>query len=175
MNLPNKLTLLRIVLIIPFIAFLLLSGNGSMFFKLLAFAVFMAASITDFLDGYIARKYNLISDFGKLMDPLADKILVLGALILFVELHYIPSWMVIIIIFREFLVSGVRSLAASKGEVIPAGMSGKLKTTTQMIAILIIIFTGASKVSLYLMLIPVFLTIYSGYEIIMKAKHYFAE
>lgn len=175
MNLPNRLTLLRIVLIIPFIAFLLLSGNGSMFFKILAFGVFMAASITDFLDGYIARKYNLISDFGKLMDPLADKILVLGALILFVELQYIPSWMVIVIISREFLVTGIRTLAASKGEVIAAGMSGKLKTTTQMIAILIIIFTGASKVSFYLMLIPVFLTIYSGYEIIMKAKHYFAE
>lgn len=175
MNLANKLTLLRIILIVPFIVFLLLSGNGSMLLKILAFSVFMIASITDFFDGYIARKYNMVTDFGKLMDPLADKILVLGALILFVELQYIPSWMVIVIISREFLVTGIRTLAASKGEVIPAGMSGKLKTTTQMIAILIIIFTGVSQISFYLMLIPVILTVYSGYEIIINAKHYFSE
>ena len=139
MNLPNKLTLLRIVLIIPFIAFLLLSGNGSMFFKLLAFAVFMTASITDFLDGYIARKYNLVSDFGKLMDPLADKLLVTSALICFVELNMIPAWIVIIIVSRDFIISGVRLVGASAGKVIAASWWGKIKTVMQMLMIIVLL------------------------------------
>ena len=136
MNLPNKLTFIRLVLAIPFIYFLQESGNVSahlsLTYRLIAFAIFVIASLTDFFDGYLARKYNLVTDFGKLMDPLADKILVISALVLFVELKYIPAWMSIIVIAREFLISGIRMLAAAKGEVIPAGKLGKYKTTSQI-------------------------------------------
>ena len=92
--------------------------------------IFVIASLTDFFDGYIARKYNLITDFGKIMDPLADKILVISALVIFVQLEYIPGWMSIIVLAREFLISGIRILAAAKGEIIAAGNLGKYKTTS---------------------------------------------
>ncbi|MBZ4683043.1 MAG: CDP-diacylglycerol---glycerol-3-phosphate 3-phosphatidyltransferase [Fusobacteriaceae bacterium] len=168
MNIANILTIFRIILIIPFIYYLKIPNS-----EYIAFIIFTIASITDFLDGYLARKYNLITDFGKLMDPLADKILVFAALIIFVELNYIPSWMVIVILTRDFLINGIRNLAASKGAVIAAGMSGKIKTTTQMIAILIIILLGNSNISMYIMFIPIFFTIYSGIEYIVKSKKYF--
>ena len=176
MNTPNKLTMFRILLVIPFVVLLKMESN------IAAFLVFTVASITDFFDGYIARKYNLITDFGKLMDPLADKVLVLSALIVFVELNYIASWVVIVIITREFLITGIRILAASKGEVIAASKNGKYKTTTQMIAILLIIFTKDMRiavstlsipVSCSLMILPLYFTVYSGYEYVMNAKHYF--
>ncbi len=176
MNIPNKLTMFRMILVIPFVILLKMELN------IAACLVFAVASITDFFDGYIARKYNLVTDFGKLMDPLADKVLVLSALIVFVELNYIASWMVIVIITREFLITGIRILAASKGEVIAASKNGKYKTTSQMIAILLIIFTKDSSISLLalnipisclLMLLPVYFTVYSGYEYVMNAKHYF--
>lgn len=177
MNLPNKLTFIRLVLAIPFIYFLQESGNVSsdlaLTYRLIAFAVFVIASLTDFFDGYLARKYNLITDFGKLMDPLADKILVISALVLFVELRYIPAWMSIIVIAREFLISGIRMLAAAKGEVIPAGKLGKYKTTSQMIVILIMIIVGDQPYNFYLMMIPIILTLWSGWEYTSKAKHYF--
>ncbi|MDO4588764.1 MAG: CDP-diacylglycerol--glycerol-3-phosphate 3-phosphatidyltransferase [Fusobacterium sp.] len=177
MNLPNKLTFIRLVLAIPFIYFLQESGNIdpnlALTYRLIAFAVFVIASLTDFFDGYLARKYNLITDFGKLMDPLADKILVISALVLFVELRYIPAWMSIIVIAREFLISGIRMLAAAKGEVIPAGKLGKYKTTSQMIVILIMIIVGNQPYNFYLMMIPIILTLWSGWEYTSKAKHYF--
>ncbi|BDU49990.1 CDP-diacylglycerol--glycerol-3-phosphate 3-phosphatidyltransferase [Haliovirga abyssi] len=169
MNLPNKLTLLRIVLIVPFLIFLELD------MPIAAVLIFAIASITDFFDGYIARKDNLITKFGKLMDPLADKILVLSALTVFVELHYIPSWMVIIIFTREFLVTGLRILAASDGVVIAAAKIGKYKTASQMIVIIIVIFTKNSIISQLLMLIPVVLTIWSGYDYVIKGKKYFLD
>ena len=142
MNLPNKLTFIRLVLAVPFIYFLQESNAEGFVYRMIAFALFVVASLTDFFDGYLARKYNLVTDFGKLMDPLADKILVISALVLFVELRYIPAWMSIIVIAREFLISGIRMLAAAKGEVIPAGKLGKYKTTSQMIVILIMIVVG---------------------------------
>ena len=142
MNLPNKLTFIRLVLAVPFIYFLQESNAEGFVYRMIAFALFVVASLTDFFDGYLARKYNLVTDFGKLMDPLADKILVISALVLFVELRYIPAWMSIIVIAREFLISGIRMLAAAKGEVIPAGKLGKYKTTSQMIVILIMIIVG---------------------------------
>lgn len=193
MNLPNKLTIGRIILVIPFILCLSIFENN-IYMDLLAGIFFGAAALTDFLDGYIARKKNLITDFGKLMDPLSDKILVLAALIIFVEKGYIWSWMVIIIIAREFLVTGIRIIAASKGEVIPADKIGKYKTTTQMIAIPMIIFTKSDTVyelfqkininltsiinfnitvSNLLMIIPLILTIWSGVEYIEKSKKHF--
>lgn len=177
MNLPNKLTFIRLILAIPFIYFLQESGNVSanlsLTYRLIAFVIFVIASLTDFFDGYLARKYNLITDFGKLMDPLADKILVISALVLFVELRYIPAWMSIIVIAREFLISGIRMLAAAKGEVIPAGKLGKYKTTSQMIVILIMIIVGNQPYNFYLMMIPIILTLWSGWEYTSKAKHYF--
>lgn len=172
MNLPNKLTFIRLVLAVPFIYFLQESNAEGFVYRMIAFALFVVASLTDFFDGYLARKYNLVTDFGKLMDPLADKILVISALVLFVELRYIPAWMSIIVIAREFLISGIRMLAAAKGEVIPAGKLGKYKTTSQMIVILIMIVVGNQWYNFYLMLIPIILTLWSGWEYTSKAKHY---
>ncbi|MGL5001150.1 MAG: CDP-diacylglycerol--glycerol-3-phosphate 3-phosphatidyltransferase [Cetobacterium sp.] len=185
MNLPNKLTAIRLILAIPFIYFLQESANvtQSEVYRLIAFGIFIFASLTDWLDGYIARKYNLITDLGKIMDPLADKILVISALVIFVKLDYIPSWMSIVVIAREFLISGIRTIAAAKGEVIPAGILGKYKTTTQMIVIIIMLFFGLGKniqeemlyktIYFYSTLIPVILTVWSGWEYSLKAKHYF--
>lgn len=173
MNLPNKLTFIRLVLAVPFIYFLQESNAEGFVYRMIAFALFVVASLTDFFDGYLARKYNLVTDFGKLMDSLADKILVISALVLFVELRYIPAWMSIIVIAREFLISGIRMLAAAKGEVIPAGKLGKYKTTSQMIVILIMIVVGNQWYNYYLMLIPIILTLWSGWEYTSKAKHYF--
>ena len=172
MNLPNKLTILR-TLMIPVFLFFLLTDCAGDYSKWIAVVVFILASLTDFLDGHIARKYNLVTNFGKFMDPLADKILVISALVLFVELRYIPAWMSIIVIAREFLISGIRMLAAAKGEVIPAGKLGKYKTTSQMIVILIMIVVGNQWYNFYLMLIPIILTLWSGWEYTSKAKHYF--
>lgn len=187
MNLPNKLTAIRLVLAVPFIFFLQESINvtNGTTYRMIAFGIFILASLTDWLDGHIARKYNLITDLGKIMDPLADKILVISALVIFVKLDYIPPWMSIVVIAREFLISGIRTLAAAKGEIIPAGKLGKHKTTSQMLVILIMLFFGLGKIPEninyykniydYLMLIPVFLTVWSGWEYSVKAKHYFTE
>ena len=138
MNLPNKLTILRVMMIPVFLVFLLTdcAGDAS---KYIAAAVFVLASLTDMLDGRIARKYNLVTNFGKFMDPLADKLLVCSALIAFVELGYLPAWIVIIIISREFIISGFRLIAADKGVVIAANYWGKFKTTFQMIMTILLI------------------------------------
>lgn len=175
MNLPNRLTLMRMLLAIPFIFFLQASETGSndFVFRMIALVIFTIASITDFLDGYIARKHNLITDFGKLMDPLADKILVISALVIFVDINYIPAWMSIVVIAREFLISGIRTIAAAKGDVIPAGKLGKYKTTSQMVVIIIMMVFGNNPYNVYMMLVPVILTIWSGWEYTVKAKHYF--
>ncbi len=131
MNLPNKLTLIRIVLVPVCMALTLL---GYMY---AALAVFIVAAITDFFDGYIARKYNLVTSFGKIMDPLADKILVFGALLCFIEMGFIPAWTVAIILAREFFVTGMRVVAVDKGKVIAASWWGKVKTNVQIFAVII--------------------------------------
>lgn len=138
MNLPNKLTVLRVIMIPVFLIFLLTDCAGGAS-KYIAAAVFVLASLTDMLDGRIARKYNLVTNFGKFMDPLADKLLVCSALIAFVELEYLPAWIVIIIISREFIISGFRLIAADKGVVIAANYWGKFKTTFQMIMTILLI------------------------------------
>lgn len=139
MNLPNKLTILR-VLMIPFFVVFLMMGNGEEpAFRYVAAAVFILASFTDFLDGNIARKYNLVTNFGKFMDPLADKLLVCSALICLIELEQLPAWYVIIIISREFIISGFRLVASDNGVVIAASYWGKFKTVSQMIAIILLI------------------------------------
>ena len=134
MNLANKLTILRIILVPIFLVFIL--GRGIPYGTIIATIVFIVASITDKLDGYIARSRNQITNFGKFMDPLADKLLVISALICFVELKVIPGYYVIIIITRELAVSGLRTIAASEGKVIAASWWGKIKTVIQMIAII---------------------------------------
>ncbi len=141
MNLPNKLTLLRIVLV-PVCMALMLTGH---FY--IALGVFIVASITDFLDGYIARKNNLVTSFGKIMDPLADKILVFGALLCFLQLGFINSWCVAIILAREFFVTGMRVVAVDKGKVIAASWWGKVKTNVQMFAVMFgfLAFSSASS------------------------------
>ncbi len=133
MNLPNKLTVLRVCLVPVFLVFLMVPDIP--FGKWIALFVFIAASVTDLLDGRIARKNNLVTDFGKFMDPLADKLLVDSALIALISLDRIPAWVVIIIIGREFIISGFRLVAADNGVVIAAGWWGKIKTVVQMIMV----------------------------------------
>ena len=138
MNLPNKLTLMRVVMI-PLLVVFMLVPMGFVAQKWIALGIFILASLTDLADGKIARKYNLITNFGKFMDPLADKLLVCSALICLIELHKIPAWIVLIIIAREFIVSGFRLVAADQGIVIAASMWGKVKTTVQMVLICLMI------------------------------------
>lgn len=142
MNLPNKLTIVRVVMILPFVVLLLGGFYGwswldgiSAYVDYIALALFIIASLTDMLDGKIARKYNLVTNFGKFMDPLADKLLVCAALICLVEMGRIPAWVVIVIISREFIISGFRTVAADNGVVIAASYWGKFKTVFQMIMI----------------------------------------
>ena len=139
MNLPNKLTTLRVIMI-PFFVFFLLWQNGeNRTFRMIALALFIIASLTDLLDGKIARKYNLVTNFGKFMDPLADKLLVCSALICLIELNALPAWMVIVIISREFIISGFRLIASDNGVVIAASYWGKFKTTFQMVSVVLLI------------------------------------
>ena len=176
MNLPNKLTLLRICLI-PVFVILMLSKVSNFF--LISCIIFIIASITDFLDGKIARKYNLVTDFGKFMDPLADKLLVLSALICMIEYDLVAGWMVIIIVAREFTVSILRAIAADNGKVIAASGGGKIKTTSQMIAIILLLI-GANYsnsqivfVGTIAMYIATIFTLYSGIDYLYKNRELF--
>ena len=140
MNLPNKLTLLRVLMIPFFVVCLLWEGAQHQTLRYVSAAIFIVASLTDMLDGKIARKYGLVTNFGKFMDPLADKLLVCSALICLIELGQLPAWMVIVIISREFIISGFRLIASDNGVVIAASYWGKFKTTFQMIAVILLIF-----------------------------------
>lgn len=144
MNLPNKLTIFRVILIVPFVVLLLGGqagwfGENTMTADIIALVIFIIASLTDLIDGKIARKYNLVTNFGKFMDPLADKLLVCAALIALVEMGRIPSWAVIIIISREFIISGFRLIASDNNVVIAASYWGKFKTTFQMVMVCLMI------------------------------------
>ena len=139
MNLPNKLTTLRVIMIPFFVFFLLWQNCENRTFRMIALALFIIASLTDLLDGKIARKYNLVTNFGKFMDPLADKLLVCSALICLIELNALPAWMVIVIISREFIISGFRLIASDNGVVIAASYWGKFKTTFQMVSVVLLI------------------------------------
>jgi CDP-diacylglycerol--glycerol-3-phosphate 3-phosphatidyltransferase/cardiolipin synthase len=174
MNLPNKLTIARIIAVPFFIAAYYLEWH------LVAFIIFVAASFTDMLDGKIARKYNLVTNFGKIMDPLADKVLVYSAFCLMVP-DPVPGWMLIIILAREFLVAGVRTVAASEGIVIAAAMSGKIKTVLQMIAVCMLLiapvidaawFLTLSKVVLWAALV---MTVVSGVQYVVDNKQVFSK
>jgi CDP-diacylglycerol--glycerol-3-phosphate 3-phosphatidyltransferase len=138
MNLPNKLTVLRVILI-PFFVFFMLSPWFEGYGNYIAVAIFIVASLTDMLDGKIARKYNLVTNFGKFMDPLADKLLVCSAMICLVDKGKLASWIVIIIIAREFIISGFRLIASDNGIVIAASYWGKFKTVFQMLMVIVLI------------------------------------
>ena len=141
MNLANKLTMLRILMIPVFIAVLVYSKDRDIVYRYIALGIFVMASATDALDGYVARKYNMITDFGKLMDPLADKILVSSALIILIELGSISSWIVSIVIAREFIISGIRLIATEKNIIIAASPLGKLKTVSQMLSVILMLLS----------------------------------
>ena len=180
MNLPNKLATLRMILIVPFIIIfgIALSTEDnqalSIVMRIISCVIFLGAAITDYYDGKIARKYNLITNLGKLIDPLADKILVISVLVILVKYNQINLWIVLIIIFRELFITGLRSIAATEGKVIAAETLGKWKTMTQMIALtLIILFPMSYTVNNTLLIIPLLLTILSGVEYFMKSKDIF--
>ena len=170
MNLPNKLTVMRVILIPFFVAALLYDNGSSQTMRVVANVIFIVASLTDLFDGKIARKYNLVTNFGKFMDPLADKLLVCSALICLIQLGQLPAWVVIIIISREFIISGFRLVAADNGIVIAASYWGKFKTTFQMIAVILMIFNiPALKTVTFIMLAAaVVLTIVSLVDYVAK-------
>ena len=173
MNTPNKLTIARVIMIPFFVAFLMydIAGDAG---KWIALAIFVAASLTDTLDGYLARKYNLVTNFGKFMDPLADKLLVCSALICFTGTGKLPVWITIIIIAREFIISGFRLIAADNGIVIAASYWGKFKTVSQMIMIILMIMdlpNGPFQMAIQvLIVIALALTVISLVDYIVKNK-----
>lgn len=171
MNLPNKLTVFRVILI-PFFVALLLTEQMNPSFKWIALAIFIIASLTDMADGKIARKYNLVTNFGKFMDPLADKLLVCSAMICLIELGRIPSWIVIIIIAREFIISGFRLVASDNGVVIAASYWGKFKTTFQMIMVILMIadIPALSVLTTVVMYVALALTVISLIDYLVKNK-----
>ena len=191
MNLANKLTLLRVILIpffivcfyIPNLVVNTISVNNYLipYANLLGSVIFLLAAITDFIDGYIARKYNMITDFGKFMDPLADKLLVTAALLILLENGLIAGWVVFIILAREFIVTGFRTIAASKGVVIAAGWLGKIKTVVQFIMISTLLLLNYPfelfnwPVDQIFVALAVVLTVASGVEYIYKNLHIFDE
>lgn len=190
MNLANKLTMIRILLVPVFLLFITVKNIP--YGSIIATVIFIIASVTDQLDGYIARSRNQITNFGKFMDPLADKLLVTAALVSLIELKLVASWAVVVILAREFAVSGLRTLAASNGKVIAASWWGKIKTVTQMIAILLLllkinIYTSVDAINFIdnnlflnyffsyvpeiIMYIAVLITIVSGIDYFIKNKH----
>ena len=170
MNLPNKLTMFRVILIPFFVVFMLV--NITLYDKWIALGIFIIASLTDLLDGKIARKYNLVTNFGKFMDPLADKLLVCSALICLVALAKIPAWMVIVIIAREFIISGFRLIASDNGVVIAASYWGKFKTTFQMVMICLMIadIAAISLLTTVVMWAALVLTVVSLVDYLVKNK-----
>lgn len=178
MNLPNKLTILRTVMI-PFFILFLYTDWFHGYDKIIAAVIFIAASLTDMLDGKIARKYNLVTNFGKFMDPLADKLLVCSALIALVDFDKVAAWIVIIIIAREFIISGFRLIAADNGVVIAASYWGKFKTTFQMIMIILLIldlnYPFSGVVNMVVTYIALILTVVSLIDYIVKNYKIFIE
>ena len=172
MNLPNKLTLLRVCMIPIFLVVLFLAPEPTN--RTVAVIIFIVASLTDMLDGKIARKYNLVTNFGKFMDPLADKLLVMSALVSMVALEDLPAWVVIIILAREFAITGFRTLAMEANIVMAASWWSKVKTTTQMIMIPVVLlqlpFECMPMVEKILVALAVFFTIFSGVDYMVKNK-----
>lgn len=192
MNLPNKITIARILLVpimmlMPYIGITAKTSFGLPIVNIIILIIFLIASFTDYLDGHIARKRNIVTNFGKFLDPIADKLLVLAALVMLVEAKIIPGWIPIIIAAREFMVSAIRMLVATEGKVIAASKLGKIKTVTQMVAISLafldtnyfmsFVCGGLTGFALILnilmsvaMLLAVIATIWSGVDYFMKSK-----
>lgn len=171
MNLPNKLTLIRVIMV-PFFVLILLGRPFGDFSDWAALVVFVAASLTDLADGKIARKYNLITNFGKFMDPLADKLLVCSGMICLIALERIPAWIVCIIVAREFVISGFRLIAAEQGNVIAASYWGKFKTVFQMVMVILMIadITALQVLTTLVMWIATALTVISLVDYVVKNK-----
>ncbi|MGN8875410.1 CDP-diacylglycerol--glycerol-3-phosphate 3-phosphatidyltransferase [Pseudoflavonifractor sp. HCP28S3_F10] len=167
MNTANKLTMLRIVMIPVFLVILYLNFP---FNRYLALLIFILASVTDFIDGYIARHYNQVTDFGKFMDPLADKMLVMAAMLWFVEAGRMPAWALLIVVVREFAVSGLRLIAVDNGRVIAAAWSGKVKTASTMVGICLMLLPVPRAVDLAVTAVIVVTTVYSGVEYFVKNR-----
>ena len=192
MNLPNKITIARILLVpimmlMPYIGITAKTSFGLPIVNIIILIIFLVASFTDYLDGHIARKRNIVTNFGKFLDPIADKLLVLAALVMLVEARIIPGWIPIIIAAREFMVSAIRMLVATDGKVIAASKLGKIKTVTQMVAISLafldanyfmsFVCGGLTGFALILnilmsvaMILAVIATIWSGVDYFMKSK-----
>ena len=174
MNLPNKLSLFRVVIIPVFVLFYYLIPVDNLFYYLLA-PLFVIASLTDFLDGYIARKQNLVTVFGKFIDPLADKLLVMAALIVLNALGQVPYWVTVVILSREFIVTGIRLVAVGDGKVIAASKLGKYKTASTMVGIILMLLIPywalLGDIGIWVVYIGTILTIVSGVDYFLKNKH----
>jgi CDP-diacylglycerol--glycerol-3-phosphate 3-phosphatidyltransferase len=171
MTTASKITLVRVILIPVFMVCLLLAISSEQldYLRYVALGVFVVASLSDFLDGYIARHYNQVTDFGKFLDPLADKLLVTSALIIFVQWMRMPAWAVVIVVAREFAVTGLRLVAVQSGRVIAAGKSGKLKTASTLVGLTaMMLFTGSQTFDWIVTIIIVLTTVYSGVEYFVK-------
>ena len=165
MTTANKITIFRVVLIPVFLVLMYLRFPGHMYW---AFGVFVLASLSDFVDGYIARHYNQITDFGKFMDPLADKLLVVSAMLMFVEQHQMPALALLLVVAREFAVTGLRLVAVDNGRVIAAAWSGKIKTASTMVAICLMLLWNIAWLNTVCWVVIVVTTVYSGVEYFVK-------
>ena len=166
MTTANKITIFRVILIPVFLVLMYLRFPGHTYW---AFGVFVLASLSDFADGYIARHYNQVSDFGKFMDPLADKLLVVAAMLLFVEQHQMPAWALLLVVAREFAVTGLRLIAVDNGRVIAAAWSGKIKTSCTMVGLIaMMIFPSVQILDTVVCAVILVTTLYSGFEYFQK-------
>ena len=169
MTLASKITLIRVAFIPVFMVFMYLSGGEAGLWMFISLGVFILASLTDYVDGQIARKRNQVSDFGKFLDPLADKLLVIAAMTMFCEWDKLPAWALMIVLTREFAVTGLRLVAVGKGKVIAAGWSGKVKTASTMIGLCVwMAFPGISIVGTLVTVVVVITTVYSGVEYFLQ-------
>ncbi len=168
MNLANQLTMFRVILIPVFLIVLYADFTNC---RYVALAIFAVASATDFLDGYIARSRGLVTDFGKFMDPLADKVLVMTAMLMFVSWGQMPAWVLAVVLARELAVSGLRMIAATEGKVIAAAWSGKIKTAATMVCILLMLLPIPPMVNTACWIVILLATVYSGVEYFIKNKH----
>ena len=169
MTLASKITLIRIAFIPLFIVFMYLSGGQTNVWMWLSLAVLIVASLTDFVDGYIARKFNQITDFGKFLDPLADKLLTISAMVMFCQWGVFPAWALVLVLTREFGVTGLRLVAVGKGNVIAAGFSGKVKTASTMIGLCVMMaFPAAELLNYFVVMVIVATTVYSGVEYFIR-------
>ena len=174
MTTASKITLARVAMIPAYLVTMYLSGGQSGLWMYISLGIFVIASLTDFVDGYIARHYNQTTDFGKFMDPLADKCLVTAAMLWFVEIGQMPAWALLIVIVREFGVSGLRMIAADKGRVIAAGWSGKVKTASTMVCICLMLLPIPALLNTLCVAVIVVTTIYSGCEYFIKNRDVFS-